>query len=143
MAPGAAVDMAVRFTLHATEPVPCERTMLHSILRYAAVDPYAVAIMFPAGPSSEAVTWALDRDLVRAGLSAAAGIGDVRIWPAPEDGDTTYVELRAPAGQALLSASTTQLQAFLDATAAVVAFGAEADFVDIDAELEALLGRTC
>ncbi|MCU1689620.1 MAG: sporulation and cell division protein SsgA [Pseudonocardiales bacterium] len=144
MGSGADVDLTVRLTLLATEPVSSERTQLVSSLRYSPSDPYAVSVVFPAGPAASAVTWTFDRELMRLGITRQTGLGDVQIWPAPDadDAGTTYVELTAPGGRALLSAPTTALVAFLDATAAAVPFGTEAEFIDMDAELEALLGRT-
>lgn len=141
---GADVDMAVRLTLLATEPVASGRTELRCSLRYAPIDPYAVSVVFQAVPTASAVTWTFDRELMRLGLTGQTGLGDVRIWPGPvtDSPDTTYLELTAPTGRALLGAPTSILLAFLDATAAAVPFGAEAEFVDMDAELEALLGRT-
>jgi hypothetical protein len=141
---GADVDMTVRLTLLATEPVATEPAQLLAALRYTPEDPYAVKVVFPAGPSSTAVTWTFDRELIRSGLIRRAGHGDVRIWPGAESGehDSTYLELTAPGGRALLSAPTATLVAFLDATSAAVPFGAEAELIDIDAELDALLGRT-
>jgi hypothetical protein len=142
MTPGAGIDMALPLTLLATEPIASVPTAMSVTLRYAAVDPYAVSMVFPAGPSADVVTWTFDRELLRDGLLGAAGEGDVRLWPEAEDALTLYVELAAPAGRALLNAPIATLRAFLDATAELVAFGVESEFVDIDHELEALLGRT-
>jgi hypothetical protein len=140
---GADVDMAVRLTLLATEPVPSEPAHLVCSLRYAPSDPYAVSVVFPSGPEAMTVTWTFDRQLLRDGITGHAGVGDVQIWPSddPRQPMATFVELTAPGGRALLSAPTAALMQFLDATAAVVGFGAEDEHIDMDAELEALLGR--
>ena len=102
---GAGVDMAVRLTLLATEPVASTRAELTCSLRYAPSDPYAVSVVFPAGPSATSVTWTFDRDLLRVGVHRRTGLGDVQIWPAADDaltgGAVTYVELTAPGGRAL------------------------------------------
>ena len=143
---GADVEVPVRLTLLAAEPVRCEPTTLTSTLRYCPADPYAVSIVFPAAASSPGVTWTFDRDLLRSGIAGAAGVGDVRIRAvdAADRGghpDTALITLTAPGGRAVLSAPLPVLRRFLDAASAVVAFGREPDFVDLDGELEALLGR--
>ena len=59
------------------------------------------------------VEWLLSRELLRAGSSAPAGEGDVRIWPARAALDVLYLQLRAPSGEALFE----RLRAWRSATA--------------------------
>jgi hypothetical protein len=134
------VDMPIELVLLAAEPVSADPTELSAALRYAVRDPYAVTLHFPANGVSPAVTWTFDRQLLLTGLRVHAGEGDVRIWPAHDRPDHTYIQLSAPSGRALFAAATQDLQLFLDTTIALVAEGAEADQVDMDAELDALLG---
>lgn len=138
----AKVQMPVRLTLVDTEPAPSAPAVLAASLRYAPDDPFAVSIIFPAEEPADAVVWTFDRGLVRDGLLSEVGEGDVRLWPAPDRDNTIYIELTAPGGRALLAAPASALLAFLDATTATVPFGAESEFLDLDAELEALLGLT-
>jgi hypothetical protein len=92
------------------------------------------------GPDAEeGVEWLIGRDLLQAGLSAPAGEGDVRLWPARPPADVLYLELRAPSGQALFELSRTEVAAFLRRTTLLVPFGTEASHVSVDDELAALL----
>lgn len=52
-------------------------------LRFAAAEPLAVRIVFPAGLSPEGTDneWVFPRALLEAGLQAPTGTGDVRVWP--------------------------------------------------------------
>src|SRR3569833_3433507 len=48
-------------------------------LRYSAADPYAVRAVF-SGDGME-IEWIFARDLLRRGLSAPIGDGNVHVWP--------------------------------------------------------------
>lgn len=140
MARDADVDMTIHLVLLATDPIASEPTGLTASLRYAARDPYAAALHFPAGSASTPVTWTFDRELLLRGARERAGDGDVRVWPAGDRPDATYIELSAPAGRALFAAPTAALQLFIDATTTLVPIGSESIGIDIDAELQAILG---
>ncbi|GMA85217.1 hypothetical protein GCM10025868_04670 [Angustibacter aerolatus] len=64
---------------------PGDTLLLTATLRYEASDPYAVEATFRAG--DEAISWVLGRDLLRDGLEAESGEGDVHVWPTDEDAD--------------------------------------------------------
>src|SRR5262249_61690889 len=79
------------------------------------------------------------RDLLGAGLQRPIGEGDVRVWPAPRDGqDVLNTSLSSPFGQAHFEAPLAALSEFLMRTFEVVPLGREADFIDIEGELRDL-----
>jgi hypothetical protein len=113
-----------------------------ALFSYDAQDPYAVRIRF--GPAhaggTDAVTWLIGRELLRAGLDQPAGDGDVRVGPTEASGDVLFLQLRAPSGEALMELSRTALAAFIRGTETLVPFGAEAAAIDLD-ELAVLLSE--
>jgi hypothetical protein len=117
-----------------------DRTLrVPSTLVYAIDNPYAVTAVFRTGDGD--VTWVFGRDLLDDGLIEPVGEGDVTVWPAVEDARAiACLALASPAGSALLHVDASALRAFLDETYALVPLGTEGDHLDIDAELEALLG---
>jgi hypothetical protein len=107
-------------------------------LGYTAGDPWAVTAEFltPDG----AVTWVFGRELLESGLVHAAGEGDVTVWPVTGPGiRSLYLSLASPHGSALLEADLDAVRDFLDSTYALVPLGTEGSFLDLDAELAALL----
>jgi len=83
------------------------------------------------------VEWTFARDLLVAGLTEPAGIGDVRVRPdlATEE-DIVILEIESPDGYALVEVEREDVEQFLDASAQVVPFGAEGDHFDIDAFID-------
>ncbi|SFD54308.1 SsgA family sporulation/cell division regulator [Klenkia taihuensis] len=143
---------------------PTSWTEVRAVLAYDAADPYAVRIRFggrasrpgvderrtrhPAaaglgsgdtGGEDDGVEWMVARDLLHAGLSHPAGDGDVRLWPARTAGDVLFLELRAPSGHALFELSRAVLAGFVADSERLVPIGREADALDVDHELQALL----
>ncbi|HSK26677.1 MAG TPA: SsgA family sporulation/cell division regulator [Jiangellales bacterium] len=115
---------------------------LEAQLRYRASDPLAVEALFDAG-SAEPVRWVFSRDLLVAGLDQRAGEGDVVVWPGldPSGRAVTHLSLSSPDGAALLEAPVEAVRSFLGDTFRVVPLGAEGAHLDLDAELDELLGR--
>lgn len=111
------------------------RTTLAATLTYAAVDPYAVALVFH-GPSDD-VVWLVDRQLLMAGRDAAVGEGDVLVRPARGEG-TIVIQLRSPDGTLEAVLPRDDLDAFVARTLAVVPIGEER--LDPELLLDALLG---
>jgi len=109
-------------------------------LSYDAADPYAVALTLNLA-SAEPVRWMVAREILRQGLSGPAGEGDVGIWPSgpSEARPTVCVALSSPDGDALLVCDAGELAGFLDRTEELVPAGTEADFLDLDALVAALL----
>lgn len=102
-------------------------------LRFAGLDPYAVALAIQTHQSRE-VVWKLSRGLLAQGLIEAAGEGDVRFRPlnTPAPGGVVEIELRSPGGRAVFHAPRSDLRGFLARTQEVVAFGTEHEWVDLD-----------
>jgi len=101
-------------------------------LGYRTSDPYALHAQFSQDgiPTS---SWLLARDLLAQGLiateTAPAGMGSVSIWR-DEDPDYLLVMLSGSEGEALLAAPAEPVERFLQATRALVPFGAESDLID-------------
>jgi len=111
---------------------------VRAIASYDPADPYAVTLAFHTG--AEAVLWTFARSLLTDGVGAHAGEGDVRTWPTVRDGQAVVcLSLSSPAGKALFELPVGPLVEFLTMTYTAVPTGAEADQVDLDAELEHLL----
>lgn len=107
-------------------------------LHYTATDPYAIRMAFHIGVD-EPVEWIFGRELLAVGAAEPVGEGDIQIWPADED--TLGVALCSPHGSAFFEAPLLDLIEFLQRTYEIVAPGREPDFVDIDAELDRILGE--
>lgn len=109
---------------------------------YSADDPFAVTLAIQTR-GDQCVDWVLARDLLVAGLTGPAGIGDVRVRPARMDEwDVALVEIRSPDGRALLEVDRDLLQQFVDATVEAVPLGSESTLIDMDAEIEKIT-RSC
>jgi hypothetical protein len=108
-------------------------TPVFSRWSYAARDPYVVTLAFRTR-RGHWIEWCFARDLLAEGLREPAGLGDVRVRPdlASED-DVLVIELESPDGYAIVEMRRAEVERFVDATAQVVAFGAESDLIDIDA----------
>src|SRR3954447_14879232 len=114
---------------------------LDAELRYDPADPFAVSLAIGVD-CGEPVIWTFARELLAAGVNAAAGEGDITIEP--EVNESFHVERRlritlATDCMATMLASTDRIVEFLVETYAVVPTGAELDRVDLDAEIAALL----
>lgn len=117
-----------------------ERTAVPLVARldYTADDPYAIRVAFHTG-EDEPVEWIFARELLTVGIVRPVGEGDVRVWPASE-GDrnerTISISLSSPFGQAQFDAAVAPLAEFLHRTYEIVPAGQEAEYVDLDAEIE-------
>jgi Streptomyces sporulation and cell division protein, SsgA len=111
------------------------RTELPVSLRYRADDPFAVT----ATIGTDRVDWTWSRELLRAGISCPAGMGDVHVWPGGEvPDDHLFVYLRSPRGQALLELSRAAVLDFLHETEILAPTGIESSLLSLDAELQEL-----
>ena len=120
--------------------VPRTDVLLDASLRYDRDDPYAVHLSFPTSPARDPIEWIFARSLVVDGLTVPAGDGDVRVWPSPEDlSGPVYVELSSPSGQALFAVPRRVLVDFVGRCHSLVPPGAEAQHLDLEAELDMLL----
>jgi hypothetical protein len=120
--------------------MPRADVFVDASLRYDRDDPYAVHLSFVAPSGRDPIEWIFARSLAIDGLTEPAGDGDVRIWPTPEDlTGPVYVELCSPSGRALFALPRPVLAEFVDRSHGVVPPGDEADYIDLDAELDLLL----
>ncbi|WP_028936888.1 SsgA family sporulation/cell division regulator [Pseudonocardia spinosispora] len=113
-----------------------QETPLLTRWTYRADDPFAV-MMSIARPSGRWIDWLISRDLVDEGLTAPAGIGDVRLTPFTDDEfDVLEVKIGDDEGFASLEFDRDLIERFLDATYEIVAAGAESTVIDVEAEIE-------
>jgi hypothetical protein len=109
---------------------------------YCADDPFAVTVEIQTR-GNRFVDWVLARELLVAGLSGPAGIGDVRVRPANMgEWEVTLVEICSPDGRAVLEVDRDLLRQFVQATIDAVPLGSESAVFDIDAEIEKIT-RSC
>ncbi|SFK23607.1 SsgA family sporulation/cell division regulator [Streptomyces pini] len=91
-------------------------------LVHRAADRYAITAVFNAGTAEER-TWLFARELLADGLRHSVGIGDVIVWPGPDEPHLAdhrrriFIRLRSAGGTALLSMAREDAVAFLDAGA--------------------------
>lgn len=110
-------------------------------LRYAADDPWAVRVAFQTGGEGDGVVeWTFARQLLTEGVAGPVGEGDVRLWPAASGRDqVVHLAMASPSGSALFEIDREDVVRFLQRTYLAVPTGSEADVVDLDGELDALL----
>jgi Streptomyces sporulation and cell division protein, SsgA len=114
-------------------------TPVHSRLCYDARHPYEVQAVFQ-GLRGEDVIWVFARELATVGLSAAAGEGDVRVWPSRiAHRKMVNIGLQSPDGNAVLRASARDVSAFLATTYALCPEGSECEHLDIEGCISDLL----
>ncbi|EHR48696.1 sporulation and cell division protein, SsgA [Saccharomonospora marina XMU15] len=107
-------------------------TPLLSRLSYSASEPFTIALAFRVEPG-EWVEWEFARDLLIAGLSEVAGIGDVRIRPdLSGNRDLLVLELESPDGYAVVELSRVDVLRFIGRTVELVGLGVESDHLDLD-----------
>src|SRR6478609_6786858 len=104
-------------------------------LRYRADEPYTVHLDNHVD-LPDPVTWALSRDVLLAGLTRPAGLGDMSV--APGHGHV-LLSLHGEEASALLRLPAPALRDFLRRTECVVPVGCERDHVDLDALVRRLL----
>ncbi|MEU9121755.1 SsgA family sporulation/cell division regulator [Streptomyces sp. NPDC048506] len=111
---------------------------------YRSDRPYEVEVAFISRGHTVA-TWLFARDLLLAGLSVEAGKGDVRVWPVrrPDAARRVHIELATDDSVCELSVGATELTAWLEQTAAIVAPGEEGRYLDMDTHLARLLAGKC
>lgn len=110
-------------------------------LYYKKTDPYAVQFAFDVTPD-DVVRWTFARELLDQGLTAPAGIGDVKITPIGSHQNRRFsIELESPQGYTSLEGPAASVKAWLAKTFEVVPAGRESESVDIDSFLEKLLAH--
>jgi hypothetical protein len=108
---------------------------------YSADDPYAIRMAFHVG-ADEPVEWIFARELLAGGLLGPAGEGDVQVWPSEKAGiELLNLALSSPFGEAHFEAPRGATTEFLNRTFDMIPPGREAEFLDLDGELDELLWR--
>ncbi|WP_338675896.1 SsgA family sporulation/cell division regulator [Streptomyces sp. SCSIO 30461] len=132
------LELTIRMTLVAG---PDMRVFVPVRLYYKNTDPYAVQFSFDITPDTM-VRWAFARELLAQGLTAPAGIGDVKITPVgPLHNRSLSIELESLDGYARLEGPAAPIKEWLTETFEVVAAGQESKVVDIDGFLDEILPR--
>ncbi|MFK0179675.1 SsgA family sporulation/cell division regulator [Streptomyces xanthochromogenes] len=132
------LELQIRMSLVAG---PDLRVFVPVRLYYKNTDPYAVHFSFDVTPD-DVVRWAFARELLDQGLTAPAGIGDVKITPiGPHQNRRFSIELESPHGYARLEGPAASVKAWLAKTFEVVPAGRESESVDIDSLLDELLAH--
>ncbi|MFF3393946.1 SsgA family sporulation/cell division regulator [Streptomyces sp. NPDC002669] len=131
------IEQSVQARMVASAP---RMETLPATLQYDPSDPFAVRMAFPAPATLEGteVSWEFSRELLAAGIDAAAGLGDVRIRPFGYE--RTVLEFHAEEGIAMVHVRTAELRLFLDRAQKTVPVGDEHRFLDLDRTLAELLG---
>ncbi|BFV55260.1 SsgA family sporulation/cell division regulator [Kitasatospora sp. CMC57] len=105
--------------------VGLEPPRIEVCLEYRPDDPYAVSMLVgaPGALGGCPVGWVFARQLLVDGVTASAGLGNVRVRP--YDPEQTAVELRVGGDLTVLLVRTSAVRRFLAATYQAVAPGAE------------------
>lgn len=107
-------------------------------LMYRADDPFTVSLAFRID-ANDWVEWDFARELLFAGLTQPAGIGDIRLRPdLATDEEFIVLELESPDGYAVVELEIADLRRFADATTAIVTPGTEAERLDLDQLIDEL-----
>ncbi|MFR9673854.1 SsgA family sporulation/cell division regulator [Streptomyces sp. TR06-5] len=108
-------------------------------LGYRTSDPYAAHVAFHTGSESP-VHWTFARDLLVDGVFRPCGRGDVRVWTRQVAGrETMCLALSSPDGDALLEVPMGAVASWLERTLRAVPLGGEAELLELDEGLDALL----
>lgn len=130
------LELKIRMTLVVS---PDTRVFVPVWLYYKDTDPYAVQVSFDVTPD-KVVRWTFARELLAQGLTAPAGIGDVKITPiGPHRNRCFNIELESADGYARLEGPAASVKAWLAKTFEVVPAGRESESVDVDSFLDELL----
>ncbi|MEU2424097.1 SsgA family sporulation/cell division regulator [Streptomyces sp. NPDC007851] len=116
------------------------RLPIRARFRFDPDMPAVITVEFLAerGPS---LVWLLGRELLRRGVTAMSGTGDVRMWPTlPGGRPASWLLLESEEVEALFEVPTAELAEWLDATYRVVSAEAEMDGLNWDGFLMELLG---
>lgn len=113
-------------------------TPVRSRWSYRADHPFTVVAAFQT-ERDRWVEWVFSRELLVAGLTEPAGLGDVRFSPLEERGlRMLAVEIESPEGYALLEVDHEAVADFLAATESLVPLGSESEHFDVDALIDEL-----
>ncbi|WP_133305547.1 SsgA family sporulation/cell division regulator [Streptomyces sp. AcE210] len=110
------------------------------MLKYSTDDPLVVSLIV-SRPRHGSTGWLISRDLLSAGLTGTAGIGDITVEPVAEQSKKLRVLLRIrnKVGEAHIHIDHQALLLYLQRSHAMMPFGSEAQTRQADAELDQLL----
>lgn len=109
-------------------------------LSYTPDDPYAARLAFLAD-GRETVAYTFGRDLLEEGMWGPAGVGDVTVTPHDVHEPFLVITVTPEAGYPIaFYAARVEIADFIDAMYRLVPLGREAERIDWDANLAALLG---
>jgi hypothetical protein len=120
-------------------PADLAGVCLAVVLDYDPDDPLAATLTFRG--NQDYVTWTVARDLLRDGLTAMSGPGDVSAWAGPDDPQRYYLRIKSGSGSTVLSFPIHEVECFLAQAYGSIPVGTEFTSVDLDAELNAILGE--
>jgi hypothetical protein len=108
-------------------------------LRYDPADPFAVSLVIGAD-CPDAVTWVFARDLLSDGLNSPSGTGDITVEPGGLRLGRPVLRITLSTDSvATMLLSTDAAMEFLMESFVLVPSGSEADHIDFDSEISALL----
>nr|WP_221472293.1 SsgA family sporulation/cell division regulator [Amycolatopsis umgeniensis] len=111
-------------------------TPVLSRLSFHVAEPYAVTVAFRT-ERGRWVEWTFARELLAAGLTDPAGLGDVRVRPdLSEDEAMLTLEIESPDGYASFELEREDVESFLGSTFELVQLGSESEYFDVEALIE-------
>ncbi|WP_414936267.1 SsgA family sporulation/cell division regulator [Amycolatopsis sp. cmx-11-51] len=111
-------------------------TPVLSRLSFHVAEPYAVTVSFRT-ERGRWVEWTFARELLAAGLTDPAGLGDVRVRPdLSEDEAMLTLEIESPDGYASFELEREDVESFLGSTFELVQLGSESEYFDVEALIE-------
>ena len=111
-------------------------TPVLSRLSFHVDEPFAATVAFRT-ERGRWVEWTFARELLAAGLTDPAGLGDVRVRPdLSEDEAMLTLEIESPDGYASFELEREDVESFLTSTYELVPLGSESEYFDIEALIE-------
>lgn len=111
-------------------------TPVLSRLSFHVDEPFAVTVAFRT-ERGRWVEWTFARELLAAGLTDPAGLGDVRVRPDLSDDEAMLtLEIESPDGYASFELEREDVESFLGSTFELVQLGCESEYFDVEALIE-------
>lgn len=122
-----------------TVPVDLAGVSMMVAFEYDPVDPLAVMLVFL--DDRECLSWIIARDLLRDGLAAASGFGDVKTWVGEDSPDRYFLALQSGPRSTVFAFNIRAVEGFLAQTYHSIPDGAEFLRSDLDTELDCILSE--
>jgi len=107
-----------------------------AILTYRQSDPFAVELYFPISRT----TWTIARSLLMDGITDRTGVGDIVVYPCPDDETVLVMELNPPNGYLIIEFVKAEIVSWLERTLALVPDGGEPP-IDWESEIATWLDQ--